>query len=92
MGFLKNHLSGEDTPQARRPGTLAGEAQQARTPRPHRGLPARAGTANRAFDAPEASPKPLPGARLGAPAGVSASLPQGADAAEPRVGPNLVAG
>ena len=25
MGFLKNHLSGEDTPQARRPGTLAGE-------------------------------------------------------------------
>jgi hypothetical protein len=48
MGFLKNHLSGEDTPQARRPGTLAGEAQQARTPRPHRGLPAGAAAADRA--------------------------------------------
>jgi len=76
MGFLKNHLSGEDTPQARRPGTLAGEAQQARTPRPHRGLPAGAAAADRAADAAQASPEPLPGARLGAPAGVSASVSQ----------------
>ena len=28
MGFLKNRLSSEDTPQAHRPGALAGEAQQ----------------------------------------------------------------
>jgi len=58
MGFLKDHLSGEDTPQARRPlclrtgqaGTLAGEAPQAITPRPHRGLPAGAAAADRAAD------------------------------------------
>jgi hypothetical protein len=29
---------------------------------------------------------------VGAPAGVSASLPQGADAAEPRIGPRWVDG
>jgi hypothetical protein len=28
MDFLKSHLPGEDTPQARRPDALAGEAQQ----------------------------------------------------------------
>ena len=31
-----------------------------------------------------------PGSRLGAPAGVSASLPQGADAAQSRVAPSFV--
>jgi hypothetical protein len=82
MGFLNNHLSGEDTPQARRPGTLAGEAQQARTPRPHRGLPAGAAAA----DTAQAPLEPLSSAGAGAPAGVLASVPEGADAAQSRVG------
>ena len=92
MGFLKNHLSGEDTPQARRPGTLAGEAQQARTPRPHRGLPAGAAAADRAADAAQAPLEPLSGAGVGAPAGVLAFVPEGADAAQSRVGPGFVEG
>jgi hypothetical protein len=66
MGFLKDHLSGEDTPQARRPlclrsgqaGTLPREAQQAITPGPHRGLPSRAGAADRAADAAQAPAVP----------------------------------
>ena len=59
---------------------------------PHRGLPAGAGAANRAPDAAQAPPEPLSGARLGAPAGVSESISLGADAAESRVGPDLIAG
>jgi hypothetical protein len=86
MGFLKSHLSGEDTPQARRPGALAGAAQQARTPGPHRGLPPGIGTADRAPDAAQAPLEPLSGAGLGTPAGVPASIPQGVDAAESCVG------
>jgi hypothetical protein len=96
MGFLKNHLSGEDTPQARRPGTLAGKAQQARTPRPHRGLPAGA-AADRAADVASHRLKhhlnrnpvpdwvPVPSAASGTPAGLPSSVPEGADAPEPWV-------
>ncbi len=75
MGFLKNHLSSEDKAYLRYVGA----------PGCHRGLPAGAGTAARASDAPEASPEPLSGAGVGAPAGLSASLPQGIDAAQSRV-------
>ena len=88
MGFLKNHLSGEDTPQARRPDTLAGEAQQARTAGPHRRLPARAS----APDDAQASPALLHGSQLGAPAGLPTSVPQGAHSAESCVDPNLAVG
>jgi hypothetical protein len=86
MGFLKNHLSGEDTPQARRPGALAREAQQARTPGPHRRLPARASAGDRAAHTAQASPEPLSRARLGAPAVVSQSVSQRFDAAASRLG------
>ena len=37
-------------------------------------------------------PEPVSGTRVGAPAGVSASVPQGVDAVESRVGPDFVAG
>ena len=92
MGFLKNHLSGEDTPQARRPGTLAGEAQQARALGLDRGLPAGAAAADRAAHTAKASPEPVPGARVGTPAGVSESVSQRVDAAQSRVGLFLVGG
>ena len=88
-------------PQARRPGALGGEAQQARASRPHRGLPAGAGTADRAPDVASHRLKhrlnrypvpewvPVPSEASGTPTGVSASLPQGADAAESRLGRGL---
>jgi hypothetical protein len=62
------------------------ERGQTGAPGPHRGLPPGACAPNRAIDPAQAPPEPLPGSRLGAPAGVSASLSQGADAAQPRVG------
>ena len=92
MGYLKNHLSSEDTPQARRPGTLAGEAQQAGPPGPYRELPAGAGAADRAADAAQAPLESLPGARVGAPTGLPTSVSERADAAESRVGPSSVDG
>jgi hypothetical protein len=42
-----------------------------------------------AADAAQASPEPISGARLGAQAGVSKSVSQGADCAESRVDPTL---
>ena len=82
MGFLKNHLSSEDNACLRQVGV----------PGPHRGLPPGAAAADRAADTAQASPEPASHARLGVPAGLSQPVPQGADAAEPRLGPNLVAG
>jgi len=76
IGFLTNHLSSEDKACLGQVGAAG----------PHRGLPAGTCAPDRAADAAEASPEPLPGAGLGAPAGVPASLPEGADAAESRVG------
>jgi hypothetical protein len=58
----------------------AGTALASREP------PAGAGAAGRAFDLAQASSEPLSGARVGGPAGVSASVPQGADVAESCVG------
>jgi hypothetical protein len=63
---------------------------QAGTPRPYRGLPPGIGAADRAVDAPEASPEPASGAGVGVAAGVPESVTEGADAAEPRVGPGPV--
>jgi len=87
MGFLKNHLPSEDTPQAHRPGALAGEAQLARTPGPHRGLSTGAAATDRAHDAAQTSPKLASGPRLGAPAGVSASVSEGTHAAQSCIAP-----
>jgi hypothetical protein len=72
MGYLKNDLSSEDNAYL----WLVGAAGS------HRVLPAGPAAADRAFDAAEASPRSLPGAGLGAPAGVSASVPEGVDAEE----------
>jgi hypothetical protein len=63
MGFLKNHLSSEDTAYRRYIGA----------PGPQRGNRAGTAAAHRAADAAKASPKPLSGARVGAPAGVPES-------------------
>ena len=56
---------------------------------PHQGLPAGAGTADRVPDAAQAPPRSLSGARLGAPVGLLASVPEGADVEESRVGQAL---
>ena len=52
MDLLTNHLFSEDNACLGQVGPSG----------PHRGLPAGAGVADRASDAPEASPEPLPGA------------------------------
>ena len=80
MDLLTNHLSSEDNAWLGQVGAAG----------PHRGLPAGAGAADRASDAAQAPPESLSGARLGAPAGVSESVSQGVDAAQPRVGPRSV--
>ena len=72
MGYLKNDLSSEDNAYRWSVGV----------PGSHRGLPAGVASADRATDAAQASPEPLPGARVGAPAGIPPSVSQGADAAE----------
>jgi hypothetical protein len=61
-----------------------------RAPLSDRGLPEGAAAADRAPDALKASPKPLLGAGLGAPAGVPPSVSKGVDAAKSRVGPTCV--
>ena len=80
MGYLKKDLSSEDNAYRWYVGASG----------PHRGLPAGASAADRAADAAQASPESLPVSRVGAPAGVPTSLPQGADAAEPRVTPGPI--
>jgi hypothetical protein len=49
---------------------------------PNRGLPAGAFDADRAADADQGSPEPLPGARLGSCADLSESVSEGTRAAE----------
>ena len=71
MGYLKKDLSSEDKQEL-----LAS----------HRGLPAGAGAADRAAHPAAAPPASPPGAGLGGAASVPQPLPQGADAAESRVG------
>ena len=82
MDLLTNHLSSEDNACLGQVGAAG----------PHRGLPAGAGAADRASDAAQAPPESLSGAGVGGPAGVSASLPEGVDAAESCVGLGCVEG
>jgi len=63
------------------------ERRQAGAAGPDRGLPARAGTADRAADTDQPPPEPQSGASMGPPAGVPQSLSQRVDAAESHVGP-----
>jgi hypothetical protein len=79
MDFLTNHLSSEDN----------GYLRQARDPGPHRGLPPGVAATDRAVDTTQASPEPLRGSRLGAPAGLPTHVPQGADAVESCVDPSF---
>ena len=76
MGYLKKDLSREDSACLGQVGATG----------PHRGLPAGAGAADPAADAAEAPLEPLRGARVGAPADLSESVPRGADAAGSCVG------
>ena len=68
------------------------QRRQARAPGPHRGLPPGASATDRAPDAAKASPEPASGAGVGALAGVSTSVPEGAHAAQPRAGLSSVDG
>ncbi len=76
MGYLKKGLSSEGKAYLRYVGA----------PGPHRGLPAGHGTTDRAADAAQTSSEPASGSRLGAPAGLPASVSQGAHAAQSCIG------
>ena len=76
MDLLTNHLSSEDNACLGQVGAAG----------PHRGLPAGACAPDRATYVAEAPPEPVPGAGVGAPAGLLASVSQGVDVTESRVG------